>query len=1233
MAITHIQDKTTSSGGAASVVVALTSNLGSGNTLIATTFLPAYVDTVSVVDNLGNRWIQTATSYTTIGGAEIFYARGVKPGAASVTFTFNATGSIQVNVAEYAGVWYVDPLDQWSQNYGMSASPAVQTLTPRSSGELFVGATVVGGASISANPSGYTALSGTGASVSGAYYINSGSVSSTPRWTASASTASWATVGACFVSGANGLNPLLRFPETLVQVSTTNNYQNPLNGLGTWTNISSYVERMQIGPFGRQHELDRIQATSANFTVNARDGSFNAWNTNSFLYNGGLGLKPMNPFQVTAAWNGITYPKYYGYFQSIKLDIKDVLNVNATIQCNDLLQLLSLKYLSNNNYASLVESDGGANLAAYYRLGDEIATSTVIDSSGNNNTGSLVSGLGGIPSYGQLGPFLSDSSTALDLTNGTNTSNGGFKTVDNTTEPPTNHDFLKSSASIQVTSFSLPSPGNAEAVCAGPDGNVWFAVQGAAGSVVKTTPAGVSTAYVLAGAQPTGVCSDGTNLWVSDFNAAVWKVTTAGVATKYTLTAATAGDVCYGPDGNIWVGDESGYVWKVTTSGSVGPKIGLSSVQAFGVCTGSDNNIWVAGQDGSNTQIGAVCKVVPATNAVTKYDITTTGTFNGICNGPDGNLWTTNYNSTARTGGRVWKIGTSGTLLANYLLPGSSPIGICSDGTYLWVADPKYTSQLGGGAWKVTTSGGTQPYWFQNALAYPTSICLGADGNMWLGDVDYDYIVWRLPRNGTNGWSFECWFKWAGAKPQFTLNPGTSSSVAAVPNGVVFHATSTLSTSFAVELQLGTAEYSQYSTSGTLVNYQNAIYFGSATVPSVLAVSPINLFDGNWHHLVVNSGFNSYPVAYIDSNLASQFAPAVTSFGNLTNINVGTPPQGTTGLTPAAGVLETNSTPATAFPGELSDVAFYSGINLTASQVQNHYLTGTWFQQQEFGAISGGTTVARLNKALQVLGLNPLYALSVPYPFRTLLYAEANPLTTTSGLNYMQTITESEPGVIFQNPTGTISAYNRQYQYLSPNSNTSQAVFGDYPAATYYYEGNTLSVEMDDLDTWNEIQAQSGRPGSQLQTWGPNQYPLNASASTAAYSASVYGNRTMQGLTSLQQQYDGDALALAQNYAKWYNLPLERVTQIRINSQSNNGNNITQILGRGLMDQITVSYTGQTSSTTFTQNSVIEQITDSVDMNNPTWATTYALSPYELLMSPTVLGSYQFGVSTSVLTL
>jgi len=898
---------------AASVIVPLVATPTATNTLLAAITTSGSVTTQSIMKTLGgSHWIQVAYSSTPTGGCELWMDRGVHGTSASVTLTFTGAASVNVNISEWSGILTASPVDQWSQNFGTSASITPQTLGPRQNGDLIV--TVANSAgSVSGPVGGYTSLglSAVQGDVA-AYSVLSGSVAANMHWNGPTNAGSWTCVEASFLAGSPQLNPDFQFPETMVQISAQQNYLAPLNGTGIWTDVSGYVMNMTLGPLGRQHELDRVQATQATFTMTNITGVFNPWNTNGFLGNGEL--DPMSPVKVTAAWMGITSPQFYGYLQSVTPVIADVLNTTVTIEAFDILQELSLKYLSNDNYAQdvlspFIEGDP----LAYYRLGETAGGYSVDDATGNGNTGSLISGPGGTPAFGVPGPFLYDPDTALDLTNGTNLPNGGISTNDNSTEPPTTHN----------------------------------------------------------------------------------------------------------------------------------------------------------------------------------------------------------------------------------------------------------------------------------------------------------------PLSSQNNWELTCWFKWVATDLPAPATPasGSSASVAGVPNGVLMHFTSA---SVTYEVQIGFVEIPTVP-SGTTV-YNSVIFTDGTNLAfffNFLGVTPL---DGQWHYLQLTNKrtlLPTIPDVIIDNGIPQSFiSPSLGNMASPTNITIGTPPIGQTGIDPSGGTLF-----AQGLPVMIDEVTLglgepgFSGVT---------YNTGTWFQQQEVGAVESSdndTITARFNKVMQVVGLDPTNMLNVPYEFQTLLYAETNDLTTTSALNYMQTQTETEPGLIFQGPDGVINAYSRQYQYLNQTSIVSQATLSDSSNSPYFYDGPSLQIVGDDLDTWNQIQVQSGRSNSQLQE------------SNSQQSASVYGQRTLQGLTSLQQEYDSDALAISQNYLKWYQNPLTRVVNVTLNSQGNMGSNLVQMLQRQLMDRLTIQYQGQTNSTLFSQDSLIESITHTVDMSQPTWITSYALSPYELIMTPFIFGNNaqsQLGGAASV---
>jgi len=421
----------------------------------------------------------------------------------------------------------------------------------------------------------------------------------------------------------------------------------------------------------------------------------------------------------------------------------------------------------------------------------------------------------------------------------------------------------------------------------------------------------------------------------------------------------------------------------------------------------------------------------------------------------------------------------------------------------------------------------------------------------------------------------------------------------AIPGGVgstIFAAAST-STVGEVDIRIGT-----FNAGGSVGTVFNSVLVGPVGIGNQF--NPVGFssnqqtLNGAWHQVAVSYSASVASI-YIDGTLDSTWATG-GSWSNPTSVTIGC----------NAGALN-------GWTGLMQDVALYKTA-LSASQIANHFQTGMWFQQQEYGASVGGTNAGRLNKLMAVEGLNSSQMLNVPYPFRTLMYSETNNVTTTSGLNYLQTMSETEPGLIFQGPDGVIQALSRQYQYLAPAASVSQGIFGDSNAASvlYHYDGPSFALVQDDLDVWNNVQVASGRSGAQLQQASPARFPL------AAQSASVYGSRTLQGLTSLQFENDSDALAVAENYLQWYATPVRRVTSIMINSWGNNGNNIPQMLQRGLYDRITCEYQGQTPGPQFSQDSLLESIAHSVNIaNGPTWATTWQTSPYEILMTPFIFGS------------
>lgn len=250
--------------------------------------------------------------------------------------------------------------------------------------------------------------------------------------------------------------------------------------------------------------------------------------------------------------------------------------------------------------------------------------------------------------------------------------------------------------------------------------------------------------------------------------------------------------------------------------------------------------------------------------------------------------------------------------------------------------------------------------------------------------------------------------------------------------------------------------------------------FIAVEVTGIESSTNLNILDGNWHQIAMTTAsVGSVPLTsfYIDGALIGDnlaIATSASAMADPVDFTFG-------GIAEASSGLRLPGMPydATNFAGKMQYVSLWN-TTLTATQVAGHYAVANWFQSIEPGAGQGDTTAGRLNKVLAVAGL-PSNILVSPYPWKTLLYAETNPVTTTSALNYIQTTTETEPGLIYQGPDGYIYALNRQYQYLNSTSTTSQGEFGDAASVQYHYNGPALQIVQDDLDLFNDIQVQSGR--------------------------------------------------------------------------------------------------------------------------------------------------------------
>lgn len=195
-----------------------------------------------------------------------------------------------------------------------------------------------------------------------------------------------------------------------------------------------------------------------------------------------------------------------------------------------------------------------------------------------------------------------------------------------------------------ITPF--PLPWRTSVLTAGPDGNLWFAMQGKIG---RLTPAGVFTEFAMPNStgSPRGLCAgpDG-NVWYTleiGPGSYLGRVTPSGVFAEFPLTDGTEPHSCVaGPDGNIWAtvhysGDDS--IVKMTPTGEV-TWFGLPTVNSLpeGITAGADGALWFTESLPEANRIGR-CSV---TGHIDEWVVpTSTAVPYAIASGSDGNIWFT----------------------------------------------------------------------------------------------------------------------------------------------------------------------------------------------------------------------------------------------------------------------------------------------------------------------------------------------------------------------------------------------------------------------------------------------------------------------------------------------------------------------------------------------------------------------------------------------------------------
>jgi len=281
---------------------------------------------------------------------------------------------------------------------------------------------------------------------------------------------------------------------------------------------------------------------------------------------------------------------------------------------------------------------------------------------------------------------------------------------------------------------------------------------------------------------------------------------------------------------------------------------------------------------------------------------------------------------------------------------------------------------------------------------------------------------------------------------------------------------------------------------------------------------------------------------------------------------------------------------AMTWTGSIDELAIYPSA-LSAARIAAHSTAGWLLRKVE----SSG---ARIQGVLNIMGVPTAYQNVASGVSQ--VQNESTALTTTQALSYIQTIEKTEQGFTYIDEAGVFTFRARNYTW---NGTTLGTVANNTSAANMHPVEGAVVPEAGSVDLWNTVPV-SARANAALGVSGSPQTAQNVD------SAQWYGKRALTGYTGFLMTSDGAALALGQYLVNRYSTPQARVKTVAVDSLVSKGAQLPQMLGRYLLDRITVIMQPLDGTTTpFTQDSYIESVSHSITPGH--WTTTWALTPAE----------------------
>ena len=406
----------------------------------------------------------------------------------------------------------------------------------------------------------------------------------------------------------------------------------------------------------------------------------------------------------------------------------------------------------------------------------------------------------------------------------------------------------------------------------------------------------------------------------------------------------------------------------------------------------------------------------------------------------------------------------------------------------------------------------------------------------------------------------------------------------------------------------------------------------TATVGGTLAATATVVNDGYWHHVGIVCNTSSVPQLYCDGVF---YSLGLSS----------------TGLAAGSLYVGGNSSAVPSYNGQVDEIVVSNNASISTlpQEVQQRYRAGTLLQLgypvtsskvlsgdriaeiltlAGMGTITGGSisALATVSTATGSIYLPNTLLISNAYQSTTAYVAGSSsngfaavepyywdsPVTTSTALDLIQQVTDTDIGSFFQWPDGSLHFFTQNYYgtwSFTPNTPPAAPTYSWTPRtfsssgtlsddnSGYAYDANTLDWVLDDADIWTTVRI---TPQS-----GVDQIYENTSAEGR------WGFSTLSKSSTVSTSLN-DALSSAYFLGYIFRGPLARVNSVQLMSETGNGANVSLQLSVHFGDVVTFKRTMPNASGAGVVNlqMAIESIEHEFVSDPGYFHTTYTLDPY-----------------------